>query len=311
MRLIRGLHNLKSLTSGCVASIGNFDGVHLGHQALFQALKAQGLRLGLPVCLICFEPQPLEYFARDKAPPRLTKLREKLRLMNDFGIDQVLLLKFNHQLAQMDAEDFVRRILVEGLDVRFLYVGDDFRFGQGRKGDIELLNTMGREGGFELGQLDTLIQAKERVSSTRIRAALQEANLDEARACLGRAYSLCGRVEHGNKRGRTIGFPTANLNLQRRNPPISGVFAVRVHGLAEGPAWPGVANLGTRPTVAGPSKRLLEVHLFDFEGDLYGRRIRVELVRRLRPEQRFESFEALRQQIEFDAIQARQVLRGF
>lgn len=310
MRLIRGLHNLKQITPGCVASIGNFDGVHLGHQALFQALKTQGQRLGLPVCLICFEPQPLEYFAKDKAPARLSRLREKLRVMQEMGIDQVLLLKFNHQLAHLTAEDFVQQILVEGLGVRFLYVGDDFRFGQGRKGDTRLLQQMGAEAGFALGQLETLMQAGERVSSTRIRAALQEADLKRAKVCLGRPYSLCGRVEHGNKRGRTIGFPTANINLQRLNPPISGVFAVRVHGLKPDQSLPGVANLGTRPTVAGPPKRLLEVHLFDFTSDIYGKRIRVEFIARLRPERSFESFEALRQQIELDAAQARALLAG-
>lgn len=308
MQLIRGLHNLPFLTQGCVASIGNFDGVHLGHQQLFQALKAEGQRLGLPTCLICFEPQPLEFFQKTKAPARLTRLREKLRIMAQTGIDQVLLLRFNQQLAQMPAVDFVERILVEGLGVRFLFVGDDFRFGKDRSGNIQLLRQLGQQHGFALGQLDTLSFAGDRISSTRIRTALTEGDLTLAKACLGRPYSLCGRVEHGNKRGRTIGFPTANINLQRIAPAISGVFAVRVLGLEAGTALPGVANLGTRPTVAGPPRRLLEVHIFDFQADIYGKRIQIECVARLRPERSFASFDALRQQIELDAAQARQLL---
>lgn len=312
MRLIRGLHNLSQASSGCVASIGNFDGVHLGHQRLFDELKAQGQRLGLPSTLICFEPQPLEFFAPASAPARLTRLREKLRIIQAAGIDRVLLLKFNRQLAELGAEDFVQRILVQGLGVRFLFVGDDFRFGQGRKGNVELLRrlgqTQGQSQGFELGQLHTLMLNGSRISSTRVREALVQGDMGTAAACLGRAYSLCGRVEHGNKCGRTIGFPTANLNLQRLAPPLSGVFAVRVYGLEAGAALQGVANLGTRPTVGGQPRRLLEVHLFDFDRSIYGQRIRVDFVARLRPERSFESFEALRQQIDRDAAQARALL---
>lgn len=308
MRLIRGLHNLSQASSGCVASIGNFDGVHLGHQRLFDELKAQGQRLGLPSTLICFEPQPLEFFAPDRAPARLTRLREKLRIIQAAGIDQVLLLRFNRQLAELSAQDFVQRVLVQGLGVRFLFVGDDFRFGQGRKGNVELLRHMGQTQGFELGQLHTLMLNGSRISSTRIREALSQGDLNTAAACLGRAYSLCGRVEHGNKRGRSIGFPTANLNLQRLAPPLSGVFAVHVYGLEAETALQGVANLGTRPTVGGQPKRLLEVHLFDFDRSVYGQRIRVDFVARLRPERSFESFEALRQQIDRDATQARALL---
>ncbi len=307
MRIIRGLHNLRSGHRGCVATIGNFDGVHLGHQAVFQHLRERAAEFGLPTTVITFEPQPQEFFMPDKAPARLTRLREKLQVMRQCGIDRVMLLEFNARLAAMSADAFIERLLVEGLGVRFLYVGDDFRFGKGREGDIHALERAGRAHGFEVASMETFAVGRERVSSTRIRQALTEGDLETARRLLGRPYRICGRVAHGDERGRTIGFPTANIDLHRRVSPLRGVFAVRVYGLGDEPL-PGVANIGTRPTVSGDTRYLLEVHLFDFDRRIYGAHVEVEFRRKLRDEQRFDSFEALRQQIEHDAQAARACL---
>ncbi|MBK1718287.1 bifunctional riboflavin kinase/FAD synthetase [Thiocystis violacea] len=311
MRLIRGLHNLRHEDRGCVATIGNFDGVHLGHRSVFQRLLSHGRALGRPVTVITFEPQPMEFFAPEAAPARLTRLREKLTALRDNAIDRVMLLEFGPKLAAMEARTFVQRLLIEGLGVRFLLVGDDFRFGRGRAGDFELLRSMGREAlgsgsGFEVEDLHTITHGEERISSTRIRDALARGDLEQARHLLGRPYAMEGRVVHGDKRGRAIGFPTANINLHRRVSPVRGVYAVRVRGLGADP-WPGVANIGTRPTVGGLSARL-EVHLFDFDQRIYGRHLEVELALKLRDEQKFESFDALKEQIRRDAEAARAFL---
>lgn len=308
MRLIRGLHNLRPADRGCVATIGNFDGVHLGHCTVFRRLSMRGRELGLPATVITFEPQPMEYFAPDAAPARLTRLREKLNAIRDNGIERVMLLEFGPKLAAMDARTFVQRLLIEGLGVRFLFVGDDFRFGNARAGDFALLQSMGHEAagsgcGFAVEDLHTITHGEERISSTRIREALARGDLEQARHLLGRPYALEGRVVHGEKRGRTIGFPTANIDLHRRVSPVHGVYAVRVRGL--GPdAWPGVANIGTRPTVDGLCARL-EVHLFGFDQKIYGRHLEVELALKLRDEKKFESFDALKNQIQRDAEAAR------
>lgn len=291
-----------------MATIGNFDGVHLGHQAVFAKLLQEGRELGVPATVITFEPQPLEYFAPAKAPARLTRLREKLQAIQAAGIERVLLLEFGRRLAAMEAETFVRKILVEGLGVRHLYVGDDFRFGQGRKGDVALLRAMGADNGFTVDDLPTVELAGGRISSTRIREALVAGDLETARACLGRAYRIYGRIAHGDKRGRTIGFPTANVDLHRKVSPLQGVFAVRLEGVAGEPALPGVANIGTRPTVTGDPRYLLEVHLFDFAREIYGEHVQVEFVQRIRQEKRFDSFEQLRHQIELDSLEAREIL---
>jgi riboflavin kinase/FMN adenylyltransferase len=290
-----------------VATIGNFDGVHLGHRAVFQRLLAKGEELGLPATVITFEPQAMEYFAPESAPARLTRLREKLAALADCGIEQVMLLEFGPKLAGMDARAFVRELLVEGLSVRHLLVGDDFRFGRGREGDYGLLEAMGREQGFSVEDLHTITHGEERVSSTRIREALARGDLTLARHLLGRPYRICGRIGHGDKRGRTIGFPTANLNLHRRVSPLRGVYAVMVEGVADRP-WPGVANIGIRPTLGGEPRYLLEVHLFDFAGDLYGRHADVEFRLKLRDEKKFGCFEELKAQIERDAAAARAYL---
>ncbi|CAD7854887.1 MAG: FMN adenylyltransferase (EC 2.7.7.2) / Riboflavin kinase (EC 2.7.1.26) [Olavius algarvensis Gamma 1 endosymbiont] len=307
MRLIRGLHNLAPRHRGSVATIGNFDGVHLGHKAVFGRLVAKGQALRLPATVITFEPQAMEYLAPDAAPARLTRLREKLAALADCGIEQTMLLEFSPRLARMEAREFVRKLLVDGLSARHLLVGDDFRFGRGREGDFQLLREMGREHGFAVENLHTITQGDERVSSTRIREALARGEFEIARRLLGRAYCICGRVAHGDKRGRDISFPTANLNLRRRVSPLRGVYAVTVGGIADRP-WPGVANLGTRPTVDGGARYLLEVHLFDFAGNLYGRHVEVEFRHKLRDEKKFGSFAALKAQIGRDAVTARGLL---
>jgi riboflavin kinase/FMN adenylyltransferase len=304
MQVIRGLHNLRAEHRGCVATIGNFDGVHLGHQAVFRHLRERAAAFGLPTTVVTFEPQPMEYFAPDAAPARLTRVREKLQALKDAGIDRVVLLEFGRKLAAMSARQFVQELLVIGLDVKFLYVGDDFRFGRGRVGDIELLRQTGEAHGFEVANMNTFMDGEARVSSTRIREALAQGDLALAERNLGRPYRICGRVAHGDARGRTIGFPTANIDLHRKVSPVHGVFAVMVYGLAEAPL-PGVANIGNRPTVTGDSRYLLEVHLFDFARTIYGEHVQVEFRKRLRDERRFESFEALRRQILLDAAQAR------
>lgn len=304
MELIRGLHNLKPRHHGSVATIGNFDGVHLGHQAVLGQLAEKGAALCLPTVVVTFEPQPREYFAPEAAPPRLTRFREKAEAMQRFSVDRLLVLPFNRKLAELSAEDFIRRVLVEGLGIRYLVVGDDFRFGAAREGDFAMLQQAGRRHGFEVVNMHTFSLGGQRVSSTRIREALKAGDLDTAEQLLGRPYRMCGRVVHGDKRGRSIGFPTANIKMHRMVAPVDGVFAVEMFGVPGEPV-PGVANVGKRPTVDG-TRSLLEVHLFDFSGDIYGRHVQVDFKRRIRPEKRFDSFEALKAQIEKDAAEARE-----
>ncbi len=307
MQLVRGSHNLRPAHRGCVATIGNFDGVHLGHQAVFAALKARAAELDLPSLVITFEPQPLEYFRPAEAPARLTRLREKLAAIADCGIDRVLLLEFGAQLARQSAADFIQQVLVDKLGIRHLYVGDDFRFGKDRVGDFDLLVQAGNEQGFTVASLPSVIHLEQRVSSTAIRQALSAGELARAAHWLGRPYAICGRVAHGAKRGRSIGFPTLNVDLHRRVSPVHGVFAVQVSGLGDQPL-PGVANIGNRPTVAGDDRFLLEVHLFDFDRQVYGQHVAVRFVERIRDEKKFDSFDQLKQQIQADATRARDIL---
>ena len=303
MHLIRGLHNLTPALRGCAATIGNFDGVHLGHQAVLGQLAERAADLRLPTAAIIFEPQPQEYFAPDQAPPRLTRFREKLVALRRFSVDRVLCLRFDRALAELTADEFVQRILVQGLGVRYLVVGDDFRFGRGRCGDFDYLVDAGQRAGFQVAHMHSFEVGGTRVSSTRIREALRAGDLAAAEQMLGRSYRMLGRVAHGDKRGRTIGFPTANLFLHRHSTPVQGVFAVEMYGLDVEPLF-GVANVGTRPTVDG-TRSLLEVHLFDFVGDIYGRQVAVDFVHKIRDEKRFDSFAELKAQIECDARQAR------
>lgn len=308
MQIIRGTYNLRARHRGCVATIGNFDGVHLGHQAVLGQLAEKADALGLPLVVITFEPQPQEYFCPDAAPPRLTRLREKLQALRRYAVDRVLVLRFDARFAGQPPQAFIDRVLVHGLGVRYLVIGDDFRFGRQRAGDFEMLTQAGVAHGFEVVNMHTFSLDGERVSSTRVRRALGAGDLNAAEQLLGRPYRMSGRVAHGDEKGRTIGFPTANIHLHRKATPLRGVFAVELYGV-HGEPLPGVANLGTRPTVCG-LRTLLEVHLFDFERDIYGAHVHVEFLHKLRDEQRFDSFDALKQQILRDAAQARAFLTG-
>lgn len=303
MKLIRGLQNLSAAHHGCVLTIGNFDGVHRGHQALLARLKAEGQARHLPVMVMIFEPQPMELFAGDRAPARLTALREKLALLAGCGVDYVLCIPFDRRFAALSAQNFVSELLVSQLGVRYLAVGDDFRFGAGRQGDFLLLQAAGREYGFDVISTHTFCEGGVRISSTAIRQALQNDDLVLAEQLLGHPFTLSGRVVHGDALGRTIGFPTANLPLRRRVSPVKGVYTVQVNGLDATPLA-GVANIGTRPTVAG-LRQQLEVHLLDVTMDLYGRHIDVVLRSKIRDEQRFSSLDELTAQIAKDVVTAR------
>lgn len=302
MEVIRGMHNLRARHRGCVATIGNFDGVHQGHRALLESLRTIAARLELPIVVMTFEPQPREYFQGREVPARLTRLREKLVLLERAGVDRVLLLPFNERLAALGADAVVQDLLVDGLGVRHLLVGDDFRFGRGREGDVTLLRVAGAEHGFEVGHLDTQRMGEERISSTRIREALAAGELGLAERLLGHRYFIMGRVVYGRQLGRELGTPTVNIPLKRYRAALEGVYAVEVEGL--GGVRPGVANIGVRPTVDG-REPLLEVHLLDWSGDAYGALLTVTFRERIRAEQRFESIDALREQIARDVTQAR------
>jgi len=303
MELIRGLHNLRSRHRGCVATIGNFDGVHLGHQTVLGQLANKGAERGLPTQVIIFEPLPREFFAGAKSPARLTRFREKVLALQRFSVDRLLCMRFDRRLAHMAPDEFVSRILVEGLGVNYLVVGDDFRYGRGRVGDFGSLEQAGRRYGFDVAHMHTFEIDGSRVSSTRIRKALEVGNLSATEKLLGRPYRMSGKVMHGDKRGRTIGFPTANIRLARQVSPVNGVYAVELYGLDREPL-PGVANVGRRPTVGGIEQRL-EVHLFDFDQDIYQRHVDVEFQRKLREEMRFDSLDALTRQITADVDAAR------
>ncbi|GKX50235.1 bifunctional riboflavin kinase/FAD synthetase [Budvicia aquatica] len=303
MELIRGIHNIRPNHHGCVLTIGNFDGVHLGHQALLRQLKREGQRLGLPTMVMIFEPQPLEMFAPEQAPARLTRLRDKCKYLAQAGIDYLLCVKFDTTFATNSAETFISRLLVDKLGVKFLMVGDDFRFGAQRQGDFALLQAAGEKQGFAVANTESFCESGKRISSTMIRHALRDDNLTLVESLLGRPYSICGRVVHGDALGRTIGFPTANLPMKRLVTPVKGVYAVEVLGLGDKPL-PGVANIGTRPTVSGVRQQL-EVHLLDVDMDLYGRHLDVVIREKIRSEQRFASLDALKQQIENDVVAAR------
>jgi len=304
MELIRGLHNLRSQHRGCVVTIGNFDGVHLGHQAVLGQLAEQAQTIGLPTTVVTFEPQPQEFFAPSMAAARLTRFREKFQALKRYSVDRVLCLRFDEQFASMSAEAFIEQVLVQGLDVKYLVVGDDFQFGKGRQGTFELLCEAGNKLGFPVVNMHTFNIEGERVSSTRVRNALEQGDLVLAEQLLGRPYRMCGRVAHGDKRGRTIGFPTANIHLHRKTSPVQGVYAVEMFGV-KGEPVAGVANVGNRPTVDG-TRSLLEVHLFDFNEEIYGKYVHVNFVHKIRNEMKFDSFELLKEQIKKDEKQARE-----
>lgn len=305
MKLIRGRHNLQAEHRGCVLTIGNFDGVHRGHQTVLSQLGVVARAYQLPSLLITFEPQPQEYFVPGRAPPRLTRFKEKMVALSALPIDRVLCLRFNRTLARVSAEVFIEELLARALGARYVVVGSDFRFGRDRCGDIPMLEQAGRRFGFNVAPMETCTIDGRRVSSTWVRTALESGDFATAQELLGRPFRLCGRVRAGDGRGRGLGFPTANIFLHRKSVPLSGVHVVRAYGIADRPL-PGVANIGTRPTVDGMrSSALLEVHLLDFAQDLYGREVEVEFLSRLRAEQRFESLEALTTQIVRDTDEAR------
>jgi riboflavin kinase/FMN adenylyltransferase len=282
-------------------TIGNFDGVHRGHQAMLSRLIEAADDLGLPSAVLTFDPHPREFFAREQAPPRLSTLRAKLERFAAFGIERVYVARFDQRLAALAPEAFIESVLVRGLGVRWVLVGEDFRFGRGRSGDIATLRAAAAN--FSVEAMRTVAVEGERASSSAVRTALASGNLSHANALLGRAFTIAGRVAHGAKLGRSLGFPTANIPL-RRKPPLSGIYAVRVHGLEPEPRT-AVATLGVRPTVSDAGVPLLEVFIFDFDDVIYGRRIAVEFVHKLRDEERYPDLDALTRQIRVDAEQAR------
>jgi riboflavin kinase/FMN adenylyltransferase len=301
MRLLRGLHNPSFKETKCVATIGNFDGVHLGHQAIIQQVVTKAKILGVPSVVIIFEPQPLEFFQTNKAPARLMRFREKLQALSTLGIDYVFCLKFDSKLSQLSAESFVETVLVSHLKICHLVVGDDFHFGGDRKGDFSLLQSLGNVKGFSVENTSTLFESGEsgeRISSTLVRALLAKSKFAAAQNVLGRPYSISGRVVHGQRLGRQLGFPTANIALHRINVAFTGVYAVKVC-LESDEQVLGVANIGVKPTVGNfiPS---LEVHLLDFSSTIYGEHLDVTFCEKLRNEQRFENIEALKEQINKD-----------
>ena len=306
MQLIRGLSHLESFKNGCVLTIGNFDGVHLGHQDVIKKLAERGKALDLPVVIMTFEAQPLEYFLGDNAPSRLMCLREKVLAISKLPVDNLLIVGFNQNFANYDAEQFIDSILINKLNVKHVVVGDDFRFGKARRGNFAMLKEMGLKHGFSVEDTGTYQFAGLRVSSTLIRDALNAGDLVKAEQLLGHNYSICGRVAHGDKRGRTIGFPTANIQMFRKNTPINGVFAVTMSGI-DGLVFEGVANVGTRPTVDGGSKVILETYLFDFDKEIYGRYVEVHFHKKIRDELRFDSLEELKAQILKDVAETKKI----
>lgn len=303
-RLVRGLINYSAPSGGCVATLGTFDGVHLGHKAILQQLRELAAHYQAPSVVIVFEPQPQEFFLGEKAPARLTPMREKVQALLAAGIDQVVCLAFNEQLRNFTAEDFVREILLKRLRVRHLVIGDDFRFGCDREGDFALLTSLSHTMGFGLSDNQTFEIDGERVSSTRVRSALEAGDFAKAEALLGKPYCMSGKIVYGQQLGRQLGVPTANVRLRRYRSPLQGVFAVRVT-FADGERFNGVANIGIRPSVDGAVKPLLEVHLFDFSRNVYGKHISVEFCLKLRNEQKFASLDALQAQLQQDIAAAK------
>ncbi len=294
---------------GCVATIGNFDGVHRGHQALLAQLIQRSHEMNLPSLVLTFEPQPAEYFAWGAPIARLTRFREKVHYLAQTGLDKVWVLRFDASLAALAADEFVKKILVDQLNIKHLVIGDDFRFGHRRQGNLALLKSEGERWGFSVENMPTVWMDGDRVSSTRVRQALSEADPALAERLLGRPYCMLGRVVYGNQLGRLLGFPTANIYLHRQETAVKGIYAVRLHGIAK-TGLPGVANVGTRPTVGG-TRILLEVHLFDFAETIYGRQVEVEFCKKLRDEERFDNLDLLKDQMVIDAAEARAYLNNF
>ena len=308
MEFIHNLHNLRERHRNCAATIGNFDGVHLGHQAIIKQLKTVARSQNLPAVLVTFEPHPQEFFMPGKAPARLMRLREKIACMQEYGIDRMVALRFDQKLAAMPAENFVKEILVQKLDIKRLIVGDDFRFGNNRQGDIAQLREFGKIYGFAVDGTVTCEVDGRRISSSRVRETLGRGDMDEAVRLLGRPYTIAGRVVHGAKRGRSLGYPTININLHRLRSPVSGIFASKVYGLGQKPVQ-AVTSIGTRPMFDGGNVNL-EAHLLDFDREAYGAYVRVELLKQLRLEQMFDTIESLKEQIEKDIAATREFFAG-
>ncbi len=308
LRIFRGLPP-PALRQPCALAIGNFDGVHRGHQAILARVKQAAEERGLVPTVMTFEPHPREFFAElhkrpELAPTRIAGLRDQLCALARCGMRHVVVEKFNERLAAMPAQEFIDKLLVDGLHVKWLLVGDDFRFGAHRTGDIALLRANAARHGFEVESMDSVTDHGQRISSSAIRTALAVGDLDRAAGLLGHPYTVSGHVIHGQKLGRTLGFPTLNLRVSRRCPALSGIFVVQVRGLAPQPL-PGVASLGVRPTVDDSGRVLLEVHVFDFSGNAYGKLVQVEFLKKLRDEEKFVDLPTLKAAIENDARQAR------
>jgi riboflavin kinase / FMN adenylyltransferase len=306
MELVRGLHNISQRHTGCVLTVGNYDGVHLGHQQMIGVLKSRAAEFDAPATVLAFEPSSKEFIDPEGAPPRLTRWREKFLALAAQGVDRLVTLRFDERMRAMTPQRFVDELMVSGLGARHVVVGDDFRYGCNAGGTIESLRAAGRLHGFTVEQMAPFELDAVRVSSTAVRGRLDCSDYGGASRLLGRRYRMLGRVVHGNELGRTLGYPTANLRLMRRKSPVHGILAVLVYGIELKPLA-AVASLGTRPTVGG-TELLLEVHVFDFSGDLYGRLLEVEFIAKLRDEIKFDSLNALTEQMNIDAAQARVLL---
>jgi riboflavin kinase/FMN adenylyltransferase len=303
MKLIRGLYNLTRPLAASAVTIGNFDGVHRGHQQVISQLQRVARAASLPTVVIIFEPQPIEYFAPDKAPKRLARFREKIAYLKAQQIDYLLCLRFNQELASQSAEDFVQQILVEGLHTKHLVIGDDFHFGKNRQGNFQFLQQHSERFGFIVDETETLIIDDHRVSSTRVRQCIQQDDFDKAAELLGRPYSLSGRIGHGKKLGRKLGYPTINIKMGDKTLIVKGIFAVIVKGI-DNRVLQGVASIGTRPTVNGVDT-ILEVYILDFDQDVYGYSVVVEFLHKIRDEEKFDSLAELTTWIAQDTEKAK------
>lgn len=313
MKVFRGLPNAAS-RAPCALAIGNFDGVHLGHQVLLSHLRAAATRLNVEAAVMTFEPHPRAFFAQlsgdiSKAPSRIANLRDNMLSLQEAGIDRVIVEHFNAHFAALSPQDFIEKILVQGLHVKWLMVGEDFRYGAKRAGDIDMLIAAGKRFGFEVETLPAVQHKGERISSSAVRAALAAGNFVESEHLLGRPYRISGHVVHGQKLGRTIGFPTLNLQIAHHRPALQGIFIVQVHGLSE-QALPAVASLGVRPTVDDSGRVLLETHVFDYSGNAYGKVVKIEFLQKLRDEEKYIDLPTLTEAIERDAEQARAYFRN-
>jgi riboflavin kinase / FMN adenylyltransferase len=311
MQVSRGMPRPSSQAHA--VTIGNFDGVHLGHQAILRELVSVAKARALVSCVVTFEPHPREFFSPHAAPTRLTSLREKCELLAHYGVARTHLCHFNRALASLSADAFIEQVLVHGLKARWVMIGEDFRFGAKRSGDFAYLKARGTELGIDVLAMPTVVAGSgaqtARVSSSALREILSAGDVARAATLLGRPYSISGRVIHGDKLGRTLGFPTANVQMHHNRPPLTGIYAVRVAGLGEKPL-DAVASVGVRPTVTNSGEMRLEVFIFDFSGDIYGRHIRVDFLAKLRDEEKYEGLEALKRQIELDCDAARATLKA-